>query len=211
MDIDAFILVGGRSSRFGSDKANAELNGKPLLEITVENIRKALDPPRITLVAANDKQLSGSVGSLLSLPFIFDQLGFRGPVGAIHAALANARTKWAFIIACDYPFISADLLERLAAKISADVDAVAPVQPDGRVQPLVAFYRVAPVLKAVEEALSNGKASPPARIIFDKVRPFFLPFETLKDIPDSGDIFLNMNTPKDFQRAVEIYRRRLPI
>ncbi len=198
MDIDAFILVGGRSSRFGIDKANIHFDGKPLLERTVQTIKTALDPKRITLVAATEPQLQ------LSLPFVYDIHQKRGPFGAVHAALASAQTDWAFIIACDFPFVSADLIERLAAKIAENTDAVAPIQSDGRIQPLVALYRVKSVLKFVDETLTNNQSSPPVKVIFEQVRPTLVPFETFADIPNSRDIFLNLNTPADLLRANEI-------
>jgi len=204
MEIDAFILVGGRSSRFGSDKANIHFDGIPLLERTVRTIRAALDSKRITLIAANDTQFTGSAAFLISLPVVYDIHEDRGPFGAVHAALANAQTEWAFITACDFPFVPAELIERLVANISSNVDAVAPIQPDGRLQPLVALYRVKPVLNFVNETLTNNRSSPSVKVIFEQLRSTLVTFETLADIPNAGDIFLNLNTPADLRCANEI-------
>ncbi len=207
MDIDAFILVGGRSSRFGSDKAKAYFDGRPLLERTVETVRRALKPKRIILVAANHSQILGSANATLSLPIVFDIYKERGPAGGVHAALSSARTEWAFTIACDYPFISADVIGRLVVKISADVDSIVPGQPDGRLQPLVAFYRVNSVLRVLENALLIGESCPPLGIIFDKVNSVTMPFEEIQDLRHARDIFLNMNTLADLKRASQINRR----
>jgi len=54
MEIDAFILIGGRSSRFGHDKSTVMIEGQTLIERTAETVSKAIPSARITLVAASD-------------------------------------------------------------------------------------------------------------------------------------------------------------
>lgn len=204
MEIEAFILVGGRSSRFGRDKSAVEFGDKTLVERIVANIFAGIAPPRITLVAADNEQLMGASALSLSLPFIFDLYGGRGPVGGLHAALAYAGTHWVFVAACDPPFLSSELIARLSGVISEDVDAVVPTQSDGRVQPLCAFYRRKPCLQAVEEILLNGRSAPPLKAILDHVRTRYVSFEEVKHLPGAENFFLNMNTPADLERAMEI-------
>ncbi|HVF46691.1 MAG TPA: molybdenum cofactor guanylyltransferase, partial [Pyrinomonadaceae bacterium] len=142
MDIDAFILVGGRSSRMGRDKATLELDGVTLVDRAAATITKAFDPSSIVLVASGPEQVLSIFGHEHSFRFVFDVYPDRGPFGAIHAALANARTSWIFVMACDLPLVTPDLLHVLSEYLADDVDAVASVQPDGKPQPLCAFYRV---------------------------------------------------------------------
>jgi molybdopterin-guanine dinucleotide biosynthesis protein A len=206
MEIDAFILVGGRSRRFGEDKASLQFKGESLIGRTAATIQKAVSPPRITLVAANAEQL---VSLSTTLPFVFDIYRGRGPFGAVHAALANSRVDWAFIVACDFPFISCELIHRLAGLISEDIDAVAPVQPDGKTQPLCALYRAKPCLAAVEEFLARDCPSPPVRAILEQVRTRFVQFDELVYLPGSANFFLNMNTPEDYETAIGLAQSRL--
>src|SRR5207244_12891152 len=126
-----------------------------LTERTAVTIRNALAPSCIRLVAASDKQFTNTFGFKEALPFIFDLYQDRGSFGAVHAALAHARTEWAVVLACDFPFISVELLQYLSTLLSDHVDAIAPIQPDGRVQPLCAFYRVKPFLKIVDEPIAE--------------------------------------------------------
>ena len=84
MDIEAFILVGGRSSRFGRDKALADINGKSLVQRAVDTVSKALPGQRITIVAANATQF-GIQGIVDRVPFIFDLYENRGPLGGLGA------------------------------------------------------------------------------------------------------------------------------
>lgn len=204
MNLESFILIGGNSVRFGSDKALLKIDGQPLLQRTAETIKTALPAARITLVTSGPEQF---LGLNSALPFIFDLYPGRGPLGGLHAALAYARTDWIFVTACDYPFISADLIQHLERQISDDLDAVAPVQPDGRVQPLCAFYRIRPCLAVAEEFLTNNRPSPPLRAILDRVLTRLVPFEEIADLPNAENFFLNVNTPDNLELAARIERK----
>jgi molybdopterin-guanine dinucleotide biosynthesis protein A len=204
MNTEAFILVGGRSSRFGRYKAIADIAGKSIVAKTVETIREALSSPRITLVAASDDQVLTIFGTAEPLPFLFDVYPGRGPFGAVHAALAYTQTAWVFIAACDFPFLSSELLQRLCSFITGEVDAVVPIQKDGEVQPLCAFYRRDPCLAAAEQPLVNNQPTPPVKVILEKVRTRYVSFEKLEDLPGSENFFINMNSADDYERAVKI-------
>jgi len=202
MNIDAFILVGGRSTRFGRDKATVSIEGDTLVERTAKTIRKAIPLARIALVAASDEQIVTLFGSEEDLPFIFDLYPGRGPFGAVHAALAHTQTEWALVLACDLPLVSAGLLRRLASFISDEFDAVVPIQPDREVQPLCAFYRRMSCLFVAEEPLLAGRSTPPVKAILDQVRTRSIQFDELSDLPGSQNFFLNMNTPDDYEAVM---------
>src|SRR6476659_6598378 len=105
---EAFILIGGRSSRLGTDKAFVELDGMTLAERAVANVQRGLSPQRITMVAGSSTQFA-TEAIIADVPFIFDLYEGRGPLGGLHSALAYARTPWIFVLACDYPFVSTAL------------------------------------------------------------------------------------------------------
>jgi len=204
VDIDAFILIGGRSSRFGHDKSTVMIEGKTLVERTAESVSKAIPSARITLVAGSDEQITTLFSTKKSFPFIFDLYPGRGAYGGVHAALAHAKAEWALIVACDLPLITAELIDRLASFIGEEFDGVVPVQPDGEVQPLCALYRRTTCLAVAEEPLLRNRSTPPVKAIFDKVRTRFVRFEELADLPGSENFFLNMNTSEDQQKAEQI-------
>src|SRR5687768_14477512 len=128
-EIDAFILIGGRSSRLGTDKAFVDVQGRTLLEHAIDVVREGLSPEHITAVAGRATQfaIEAIAGDV---PFIFDLYENRGPLGGIHAALAHARTPWIFVLACDYPFVSGELIQFLADRIDDKFGAVVPEQKD---------------------------------------------------------------------------------
>jgi molybdopterin-guanine dinucleotide biosynthesis protein A len=100
------VLAGGRSSRFGSDKALAELQGKPLLSHASEALAAQCDA-----VIVCGRAWPG----LASVP---DRPApDLGPLGGLNAALhyAVANGFDAVLSAgCDTPLLPADLVERLS-------------------------------------------------------------------------------------------------
>ena len=203
MKIDSFILIGGRSTRFGSPKALLKLGGRPLLQRTAGTIKTALPEARITLVTSGPEQF---LGLNTDLPFIFDIHQGRGPLGGLHAALAYAQTDWILVTACDYPFISAEFIRHLKNKAADEYDAVVPVQPDEKLQPLCAFYRTRPCLAIAEEFLTNNRPSPPLRSILDRIRTRLVPFDEIAGLPNAENFFLNLNTPENLELAARIER-----
>lgn len=203
-NFDAFILIGGKSSRLGQPKAMVEVGGRTLAERTLTSVRHALNG-KVTMVAGNSVQL-GIQAILGDVPFIFDLYEDRGPLGGLHAALAYAETRWIFVIACDYPFVSAELIRFLAAKVSEDVGAVVPSQADGRLQPLSAFYRVATTRPVVEDLLSKPRVPPPLHQIVKAFCPLIVGFDEYSSPTDVVNPFLNVNTPEDLEAAKELER-----
>jgi len=90
-------------------------------------------------------------------------------------------------------------LRKLAEAADSNVSAIAPVQPDGRVQPLCALYRVDPCLHIAKQLLKNNKI-PPARKLLENAAARLIEFEQLADLPGAEKFFTNINTPEDFLR-----------
>lgn len=210
MDIDAFILIGGHSTRMGRDKAAVPLGGTPMIEHIARSIREAISPVNVRLVAANEQQLLKLTGLDPFDGFVFDIYPDRGPAGGVHSALANTACEWAFIAACDIPLLSADVIGHLAARIAADIDAVVPVQPDGRQQPLAAFYRTHTVRQRIEELLERARPTPSMRDVLDGLKVGPVKFESVVVIEAE---FTNVNSPAELAIADSLFRstRRGPI
>ncbi len=202
MEIEAFILIGGRSRRFGRDKAGVEFGNEPLIERTTRTIRNAISPTQITFVAANDGQYD-----FAGLPIVFDLYGGFGPIGGLHAALAYARTEWILVVACDLPLISSELIAMLAGMILDDIDACVPVQPDGHIQPLCALYQVEPCLTVLKDFFIKGTRSLSVNAFLDQLKTRTVTFDAIQHLPGSENFFLNMNTVDDHKQATEIYIR----
>jgi len=199
-NIEAFILIGGRSSRLGTDKAFVELGGRTLAQRAVENVRRGLSPERITMVAGSSTQFAIEAITA-DTPFIFDLLEGRGPIGGLHAALSYASTPWIFVLACDYPFVSSELIGLLAENVDDEYGAVVPEQDDGRLQPLCAFYKVETARAIVEEIIERPRVSPPMHEVVDLLNPLVVKFSEYGDLDGSEEFFVNINTVEDLERA----------
>ena len=189
MDIEGFILVGGASSRMGRDKARLSLQGRSF----VERIGEALGAiaARVNLVGAK------SVDSLKirNVPDVYEGWG---ALGGLHAALSASRAEWAAVVACDLPFVTSELCARLAA-LREGVDAVVPVQRDGRLQPLCALYRAQTCGEAARSLIERGERRP--RALVQEVRTRLVDWEELADLRDAHLFFENVNTPDDYRAA----------
>jgi molybdopterin-guanine dinucleotide biosynthesis protein A len=144
----AYVLVGGRSSRMGSDKALLRWGSATLVEHVAGAARAAAGS--VTLVGAPERYAH------LGYPTLADAEANRGPLGGIVTALAATSADWNLILACDMPNVSAELLNCLftAAETGcAEVDCVAPAHEAGT-EPLCAVYhrRALPALRAALEA-----------------------------------------------------------
>lgn len=192
LEVEGFILVGGASSRMGTNKADLALGGKQF----VERIAGAL-----ALVAKSVK-LVGARGEAFEhrwpgVPDVYEQWG---ALGGLHAALAACRSEWAAIVACDLPFVTGELFVRLAS-LGENFDAVIPVQQDGRAQPLCALYRPQVCLSITQELIEQGERRP--RTLLERTRARRVTPDELSDLSGAHSFFINVNTPEDYEEAKE--------
>lgn len=190
MDIEGFILVGGASSRMGRDKARLTLNGRSFVERIDEALRTVME--RTSTVGAKDFDYS------LKLRNVPDVYMSWGALGGLHAALDACEARWAAIVACDLPFVTGELFSRLKS-LREDSEAVVPLQPDGRLQPLCALYRREPCAKVARELIAAGERRP--RVLISAVRARVVLWEELADLEGAEGFFMNVNTPQDYERA----------
>jgi molybdopterin-guanine dinucleotide biosynthesis protein A len=197
-DAEGFILVGGQSSRMGSDKSRLVFGE----QTGVEHIAAALHQLTRTVRVVGSRDRADAAG-LQNIPDTHERWG---ALGGIHAALVACGSEWALIAACDLPLVTTELFARLwqvADETEGEVfDAIVPIQPDGRPQPLCAFYRQQSVLPAAKQLIAEGEHKP--RALLAKVRTRWVDFRELSDLPGAEDFFLNVNTPADYQRAQDI-------
>lgn len=201
MNVEAFILVGGRSNRMGRDKASIGFGATTLVEKAANTITEAMPVAKVTLVAANDQQFAPVSSLVYGHPMIFDIHQNRGPLGGIHAAMAFSNSPWIFVLACDMPFVTAELIRFLDVFKSGDVDAVIPEQSDGNLQPLCGFYRVAGCLPIIEKLL-EGNMSESMFGALKRVKTKIVKADRFSDLAGFNHLFVNLNTPEDVRRSL---------
>lgn len=175
----------------GRPKALLPFGGEPLIVHIVDGLRRLFDD--ILVVAAPDEELPE-----LPATVVRDEVAYQGPVAGIYYGLRAAKEEIAFVTSCDVPFLNLSLISYLVSQIS-DYDVVVPSW-HGRLQPLHAVYRrsVAPLLA---EQLERGELRP--ILLYRKVRTREILEEEIGRFDPEGLSFLNMNTPEDYQAALE--------
>ena len=135
-----------------------------------------------------------------NLRFVMDVYPKWGALGGLHGALNACRKEWAIVVACDLPFVTIELFERLT-KERTGYDAVVPIQPDQRPQPLCALYRVRSCLEQAKTLIEMGKRRP--LDLLEAVNTRRVSFSELEDLPGAQNFFLNINTPADYYEATQ--------
>ena len=181
----------------GEDKFSLILVGKTFLEIAAENLAKA--GMEEVFVSAASKPFAFAGG----LKIINDIFANKGALSGIHSALVHSEKPLTFILACDFPFVTADLINFLmnSAKHESEFDAFVPVQPDGRIQPLCAVYKTETCRRILSEMLENDPANYSVRDFLDRLKTRYIEFSEIANLPNSEQFFINVNTPEDFKKA----------
>lgn len=202
-DIEAFVLIGGRSSRLGVDKAFVEVGGETLAARAGRTVASALDDAKITFVAAEDGQFDLGLVFGLGHSLISDLRPGFGAWSGLYTALAHARSDWAFILACDLPLVTVELVRLMRDLTGENYDAIVPRQPDGQFQPLCAFYKTRPALAIAESAIA-GERPPPLQTIFDQLDTRIAGPDEYGRLSGADTLFLNVNTAADCASLTEL-------
>jgi len=152
--VPVFILAGGKSSRFGSDKARALVDGKPLVALLAERLRT--QAVSITVVA----DVAGKYADL-NLETIADDEPGLGPIGGLKTALRvlkepAAGGAWFLLSSCDLVGFDLQWLEALLAARTSGARAVA--FKGERWEPLIALYHQS-IGEDLARAIAAGELS----------------------------------------------------
>lgn len=184
------VIAGGRSVRFGGEKAAALLSGKPLLAWAVERLR---DTCAAVAVNARPGTQAEAIARAHGLVILHDAVGdAQGPLAGVKAGLHWAREIGANSLAvspCDAPFLPRDLYPRL---IEAAGSGAAMAETAESLQPLCALWPVS-ALDTVAAALAGG-AHPPTWRLLESIAARRVRF-------DPPEAFQNLNTREDLAAA----------
>ena len=130
------ILAGGKSTRFGSDKASALLLGRPLLQWVVDALSPACSE---LLIVAAQGQILPKIQSGVHTQTITDRYEALGPLAAMVAAFEHSAAEICFVAACDVPLLRPELVRHLLS-LAGSYDVVC-AKTGESLQPLTAVYR----------------------------------------------------------------------
>jgi molybdenum cofactor guanylyltransferase len=129
--IGGIVLAGGLSSRMGTEKGMVQFCGKPLVQWVLDALQPLVSD---LVIVANDP-----VYAQLGHRVVKDDFKEVGPVGGLCTGLRHIHTEASFVLSCDIPLITSDLLRFLLVQLG-DASAIA-AQTLERRQPLVSVYR----------------------------------------------------------------------
>ena len=182
------ILAGGKSSRFGSNKALALHQGDALIQGIASRLA-GLFPE--TLLITNTPEEYGFLG----WPMAGDLYPGCGPLAGIHAALRTVSQPRIFVCGCDMPLVNPDLI-RFLCQLEGGHDLVLPWLDEGP-EPLYAVYGKT-ALPIIEDQLAQKQYK--IGRLFDKLRiRKVTPEEILQILPDLTT-FQNINHQHDLAR-----------
>lgn len=107
-DTTAIILAGGKSKRMGKEKALLHIGEKTIIEILVDKLKSFF--PNIILSTNNPENFT-----FLKIRIVEDFYKNVGPLGGIHAGLAESETNRNFIISCDLPLMSDEFINYICS------------------------------------------------------------------------------------------------
>jgi molybdopterin-guanine dinucleotide biosynthesis protein A len=196
--IAGYVLAGGESTRFGKDKALAEVCGKPMLVRMCDLLLTVIS--EVTVIADPEKYAG------LGFRCVADRWPGGGPLGGIITALEDADARndspeWNLIVSSDMPFLTREWLAYLAERALKSSSQVALPESAHGPEPLCACYRTnaAPALRA---AFERG-----IRKITDALKQVtteVLDEAHWKRFDSAGRLFWNMNTLADYEEARRI-------
>jgi molybdopterin-guanine dinucleotide biosynthesis protein A len=178
------VLAGGRSSRMGRDKALIEVDGRSLLDRTLDKLDRHVSE----LLVIGEPEKYGVVG-----PFVVaDEWPGKGPLGGLATAMRYASNDKLLVVGCDLPGLNDRLFEVLKEQLGYSTEAVVP-RHDGLIEPLAAAYhrKAQPTFRRCVELdiLKMSDALGQVRTSYVEVMPGHDGWPS--------DLFRNINTPGD--------------
>jgi len=191
------IQAGGESRRMGKDKALMPFLGQTLIERVLGRVSQLAQE---VLVTTNKPESY----AFLRLPLVADVIPGRGALGGLYTALSAAGKPLVAVVACDMPFVSAELLRFERDLLEREgYDAVIP-RTEGGTEPFHAVYRRETCVPAVEAVILADKWRVDAWYAKANVR--LLSPEETRSYDPRGLAFWNVNTLEELVEAEQIAR-----
>jgi molybdopterin-guanine dinucleotide biosynthesis protein A len=198
-DITGFILAGGKSTRMGTNKSLLKIGGITIIERVVNLMRDLFQ--EVLLITNQPEEFS-----FLKLTMLEDIHKNIGPLAGIHSALLNTTTDKSFIISCDIPLMTADVIKYLVDYPTEDLITIA--RADNFIQQLCGVYSksLVPNIESIIEKNNKGgdernpEQSKRGCSVMELVKN--VPAEIIDIEKEFGEYkpgtYYNMNRPEEF-------------
>jgi molybdopterin-guanine dinucleotide biosynthesis protein A len=193
-DCTAIILAGGNSQRMGRDKANLLLGEQTLLQRVTATMQQVF--PRV-IVSVRQPRPEINLPQVCDEPASEGMSAGGGPLAGLVASLSRVTTPWAFVVACDMPFVEPAVVE-LLGKFRSQYQAVVPVV-QGHPQPLAAFYATRCLAVMRESLLAQDRS---LRGVLKQLDVCYVDQTGMLDADPQLRSFFDLDTPQDVVMAL---------
>lgn len=190
--ISAVVLAGGNSTRMGQNKALLKLGSKTIIERVVEILKTIFEE---IIIVTNTPQVYSMLKDVRFVPDCFESKQKKSIIG-LYTGIFEAKNDYAFVVACDMPFLNTDLINYMIDNIE-DEDTLVPYI-NCYYQPLHAIYNKN-CLKYIRTLLdSNNYKIIDLFDYFDNLKVRKINDEILDRLNITNSCFLNMNTYQEY-------------
>ena len=187
-DVSGVILSGGKSSRYGKNKALVKVDGITLIEKVVRVMQYLFQD--VVLITNTPDEYAH-----LKLPMHEDLIKGLGPMGGIFTALTAISSDAGFFVACDMPSLNQELI-RYMVETRDDFDVVVP-RISRKMESLHALYTkncVGPIRRLID--------SRQYQIIrfFPSVSVRYVDEDEIRRFDPGLESFFNVNRPHEVRR-----------
>jgi molybdopterin-guanine dinucleotide biosynthesis protein A len=198
----ALVLAGGRSARFGRNKAFVKLGERPLFAHVIRAAAEVADEVFLSVV---QEDFVAYYRKLVPefVKIVKDRMPVKSPLVVMAAGLEQMKSQYSLALAYGTLFLNKQVLEMLFHKMRSD--AAIPRWPNGDIEPLQAAYRIRTTLPAAKLALSHNCFQ--IRDMIERLsKVSYIRISDIRQVNAELVTFLNVNTPADLVRAKAVYR-----
>lgn len=194
------VLAGGKSLRFGKDKALVQFEGKPIVKWVMKVIDEVVD--EVILSLSSDAEVFNFLDAVSdNIKIVKDAKPDLGPISGLLSSFREAKGEYVAVAPCDSPFIIAELYKLLFERADGHDGAVPYI--NNFWEPLHAVYKKDTFIIALEKALSQGKNRPTDAYPYLDIEKVM---QKEVEIVDAKNLsFVNINTRKELQKALKIF------
>jgi molybdenum cofactor guanylyltransferase len=209
------ILIGGKSTRFGVEKAVINILGKPLILHQIETLSKIDED--LFLVAHSHEQIN-EYRDIIDFPedikFIVDDREFFKhpkifkPMLGIYSGFKHLNKQGfekAYVLSCDMPLIKAEVIKSMI-KQSENYECTIPRWENGFLEPYFAIYPVAKGLNRAKEILTNENYGLLNLIDKNWTINYVSVEKLIKPLDDNLVSLINIKGPIDISKLMMYYK-----
>ncbi|MBU0465606.1 MAG: molybdenum cofactor guanylyltransferase [Proteobacteria bacterium] len=190
-DYTGVILAGGKNSRLpGEKKAFRKIGDEMILETIYELFSSLFK--EVIIVVNEPREFAG-----WDMTVVTDIIPSKCALAGLHAGLFYASYPYAYVTACDTPFVKRSVVEYIVGNIRPGYEVIIPQTDDG-LEPLSAVYSK-DCIPLIEENLKKNIFM--IKKFFRKKKVKEIPVDKLKMLDPQMQFIFNVNTPKDLEKA----------